>query len=53
MTVDSATAALVAGHKHDDSNDVLPIVATSKPSVVDKHTGYVNLPTDAAGVDAA
>ena len=42
-----------AGDKHDDSNDVLPIVATSKTSLVDKRTGYVNLPTDDAGVDAA
>ena len=53
VTVDSVTAAIVAGDKHDDSSDVLPIAATSKPSVVDKRTGYVNLPTDDAGVDAA
>jgi hypothetical protein len=49
VTLDSATAALVAGDKHDDSNDVLPIVATSKPGVVDERTGYVScLPTTPA-----
>jgi hypothetical protein len=53
VTVDSVTAAIVAGDKHDDSSDVLPIAATSKPNVVDKRIGYVNLPTDDAGVAAA
>ena len=50
---DSATAAMLAGNRHESDSDVRPTATTSKPSGVEKRTGYDSLPIDGAAVDPA
>ena len=51
--VDSATVALLAGNAHASNSDALPIGATSRQSMVERHTVCVRLPIAAAAVPAA
>ena len=52
-TADSATAVMLAGPTHGGSSNALPIVAISKQIVVERHTGYGNVPIDNADVALA